>query len=170
MELLYKQCKGAFLFKTEETYNNIKAQWTCSFQITFECLSDHILKPFLKMYTLKMTGLKVPGGGIASMQRSPFEPRVCITANALLARILTVAGLKRKRPGSVSTPVWSKSPVHSGEKSPVETKGEEDSSSSERELPVHCSENLVASLPPSNFLTVLTENLLSKETKASFCG
>lgn len=31
MELLYKQCKGAFLFKMEETYNNIKAQVTCRF-------------------------------------------------------------------------------------------------------------------------------------------
>lgn len=45
MEHLQKQCKGAFRFKTEQTYT--EAQVTCKFQIiTFESLRDEILKAF----------------------------------------------------------------------------------------------------------------------------
>lgn len=84
MEHLYKQCKEAFWFKMEETYN-IKAQMPGRFYIiTFESLSDYIFKAFLKRCTLKMTGSKVAGGA-ASTQRGPLESRVCVTANALPA-------------------------------------------------------------------------------------
>ena len=55
------------------------------------------------MCTLKVTGVKV-AGGIASVQRGLLDSRACVTANALPTGMLTVAGLKSKRPSSVSTP------------------------------------------------------------------